>query len=61
MIVVGGTCSLDPEGGRRIRKGIRRRRSRVRRSGKTRWTKKRKQKEMEKGLMNGNSHSLPHG
>ena len=26
---VNGTCSLDPEGSRRIRKGIRRRRSRV--------------------------------
>ena len=45
------TCSLDPDGGRRIRKGIRRRRSRVGSSGKTWWTEK--WKEREKGLMNG--------
>ena len=49
--VVNGTCSLYPEGSRRIRKGIRRR-SRVGGSRKTRWTEKRKRKEMEKGLMN---------
>ena len=28
-MAVSGTCSLDPEGGRRIRRGIKRRRSRV--------------------------------
>ena len=28
-MAIGGICSLDPEGGRRIRKGIGRRRSRV--------------------------------
>ena len=38
FMVIDGTCSLDPEGGRRIRKDIRRRRSRVGGSGKTRWT-----------------------
>lgn len=40
-------------GGRRIRKGIRRRRSTVGGAGKTRLTEKRKRNEMEKGFMNG--------
>ena len=49
---VNGTCSLDPEGGRRISKGIRRRRSRVGVREKHGGLKKRKWKEMEKGLIN---------
>ena len=51
-MTVDGICSLDPEGGRRIRKEIIRRRTRIGFREKTRWTEKRKWKDMEKGLVN---------
>ena len=52
LTALGGTCSLDPERGRRIRRGIRRikRRRRVGVSGKTRWTLKRSERKWRKVL-----------